>query len=235
MRTPATRIFAWFRKTRLLKSKAQSPHEQRSQRDDKWNGTLVNSPIFCGAPAVSMAMQHKGRSFAAGQGSDLNDFQPDRRGRDVRREFGPSLRYSPGLVPGRPKGRHLRGIGPTRPDVGCAGGPEAGVSESRNRLLRTSTEIEENEMSHAAPGPAGNKDGEVLARPFVKCLLRLIRAQDFHGSCQGQSDTQLLAEFIITKDDRRDPHDHRSQSGRAVEARHVLHGRGGLPSRSAPA
>lgn len=37
-------------------------------------------------------------------------------------------------------------------------------------------------MSHAALGPAVNKDGEARARPFVKCLLRLIRAQDFHGN-----------------------------------------------------
>lgn len=48
-------------------------------------------------------------------------------------------------------------------------------------------------MSHAALGPAVNKDGEALARPFVKWLLRLIRAQDFHGSCQRKSDTGLLA------------------------------------------
>lgn len=51
-------------------------------------------------------------------------------------------------------------------------------------------------MSHAALGPAVNKDGEALSRPFVKCLLRLIRAQDFHGSCQRKSDTGLLADFL---------------------------------------
>ncbi|CAN7241898.1 hypothetical protein [Mesorhizobium caraganae] len=58
-------------------------------------------------------------------------------------------------------------------------------------------------MSHAALGPAVNKDGEALARPFVKCLLRLIRAQDFHGPCERKSDSGLLADFIITEELRR--------------------------------
>lgn len=61
-------------------------------------------------------------------------------------------------------------------------------------------------MSHAALGPAVNKDGEALARPFVKCLLRLIRAQDSHGSCQRKSDTGLLADFIIIEELRRNIH-----------------------------
>lgn len=46
VRRPATRSFAWFRKTRLLNIKAQSPDEQRSQRDHMWNGPLVNSPVL---------------------------------------------------------------------------------------------------------------------------------------------------------------------------------------------
>lgn len=43
-------------------------------------------------------------------------------------------------------------------------------------------------MSHAALGPAVNKGGEALARP-------LIRAQDFHGSCQRKSDTGPAGRF----------------------------------------
>lgn len=67
----------------------------------------------------------------------------------------------------------------------------------------TSTEIEESEMSHTASGPAVNKDGEALARPFGKHLLPQAGAQDFHDSCRGKSDTELLAYFIITKELRR--------------------------------
>lgn len=55
-------------------------------------------------------------------------------------------------------------------------------------------------MPHAPVGPAVNKDEEALARPFVKCLLRLIRTQDSFGLWEGNSDAELLAEFIITKE-----------------------------------
>lgn len=58
-------------------------------------------------------------------------------------------------------------------------------------------------MSDAAVGPAINEEQAALARPFVKCLLRLIRAQDFDGSWQGRADAELLADFIITKEQRR--------------------------------
>ncbi|MEI8703049.1 DUF269 domain-containing protein [Mesorhizobium sp. ISC15] len=58
-------------------------------------------------------------------------------------------------------------------------------------------------MPHAPVGPAVNKDDEALARPFVKCLLRLIRTQDSFGLWEGNSDAALLAKFIITKEQRR--------------------------------
>ncbi|UVK48756.1 NifX-associated nitrogen fixation protein (plasmid) [Mesorhizobium sp. AR07] len=58
-------------------------------------------------------------------------------------------------------------------------------------------------MSNAAASPAVAEDEAALARPFVKCLLRLIRAQDFDGSWQGRADAELLADFIITKEQRR--------------------------------
>ncbi|RWP84440.1 MAG: DUF269 domain-containing protein [Mesorhizobium sp.] len=52
-------------------------------------------------------------------------------------------------------------------------------------------------------GPAVNNDDEDLASPFVKCLLRLIRTQDSFGLWEGHSDAELLAEFIITKQQQR--------------------------------
>lgn len=117
-------------------------------------------------------------------------------------------RHGPGLVQVRPKGRHLRGNGPAKPDVGCASGPDIRVHESRNRLSMTSTEIEENEMSHAALGPAVNDDKAALATPLVEFLARLVRAHESSGSRKGKSDPELLADFIITKELRR-KFDHR--------------------------
>ncbi|RNJ42582.1 hypothetical protein B5V01_16380 [Mesorhizobium erdmanii] len=58
-------------------------------------------------------------------------------------------------------------------------------------------------MSDAAVSPAVNEDEAALATPFVKCLVRLIRAQDFDGSWQGKSDATLLADFIVTTEQRR--------------------------------
>ncbi|MCQ8818408.1 DUF269 domain-containing protein [Mesorhizobium sp. M7A.F.Ca.CA.001.07.2.1] len=52
-------------------------------------------------------------------------------------------------------------------------------------------------------GPAVNNDDEALASPFVKCLLRLIRTQDSFGLWEGHSDAELLAEFIITRQQQR--------------------------------
>ncbi|KLK90283.1 hypothetical protein AA309_26635 [Microvirga vignae] len=58
-------------------------------------------------------------------------------------------------------------------------------------------------MSDAAVSPAVNEDETALATPFVKCLVRLIRAQDSYGSWEGQSDAELLADFIVTREQRR--------------------------------
>lgn len=62
-------------------------------RDDKWNGTLINSPIFCGAPAVTVFMEHRVDGLLQVRARTL-DFQPNSRGGDIRREFGPSLKMS---------------------------------------------------------------------------------------------------------------------------------------------
>ncbi|PAQ07688.1 NifX-associated nitrogen fixation protein [Mesorhizobium temperatum] len=58
-------------------------------------------------------------------------------------------------------------------------------------------------MSDAAASPAVAEDEAALATPFVKCLVRLIRAQDSYGSWEGKPDAELLADFIITRQQRR--------------------------------
>ncbi|MER8537110.1 DUF269 domain-containing protein [Mesorhizobium sp. M1005] len=58
-------------------------------------------------------------------------------------------------------------------------------------------------MSDAAVSPAVNEDEAALAVPFVRCLVRLIRAQDASGSREGKSDAELLGDFIITRKQRR--------------------------------
>ncbi|MER8759060.1 NifX-associated nitrogen fixation protein [Mesorhizobium sp. M0976] len=58
-------------------------------------------------------------------------------------------------------------------------------------------------MSDAAVSPAVAEDEAALATPFVKCLVRLVRAHDSHGSWEGKSDAELLGDFIITREQRR--------------------------------
>ncbi|WP_394893800.1 NifX-associated nitrogen fixation protein [Mesorhizobium sp. AaZ16] len=50
---------------------------------------------------------------------------------------------------------------------------------------------------------AVSENEAAFATPFVKCLLRLIRAQDSYGLWEGKTDAELLADFIITKEQRR--------------------------------
>ncbi|MER9889202.1 DUF269 domain-containing protein [Mesorhizobium sp. M0114] len=57
-------------------------------------------------------------------------------------------------------------------------------------------------MPEAAVSPAVNEDEAALATPFVKCLVRLIRAQESYGSWEGKSDAELLADFIVTRKQR---------------------------------
>lgn len=52
-------------------------------------------------------------------------------------------------------------------------------------------------------GSAVNEDWD-LATPFLECLIRLIRAQDTHGAWERKSDGDLLADFILTKEQRRE-------------------------------
>ncbi|MER9630025.1 NifX-associated nitrogen fixation protein [Mesorhizobium sp. M0296] len=58
-------------------------------------------------------------------------------------------------------------------------------------------------MSDAVVTPAVAEDEAALATPFVKCLVRLVRAHDSHGSWEGKSDAELLGDFIITREQRR--------------------------------
>ncbi|ESX08291.1 hypothetical protein X768_22770 [Mesorhizobium sp. LSJC265A00] len=58
-------------------------------------------------------------------------------------------------------------------------------------------------MFDAAVNPTVNEDEAALAMPFVRCLVRLIRAQDSYGSWEGKSDAELLADFIVTRKQRR--------------------------------
>ncbi|MER8724868.1 DUF269 domain-containing protein [Mesorhizobium sp. M1027] len=58
-------------------------------------------------------------------------------------------------------------------------------------------------MPEAPVSPAVNVDEAALATPFVKCLVRLIRAQESYGSPEGKSDATLLGDFIVTRKQRR--------------------------------
>ncbi|MES0003269.1 DUF269 domain-containing protein [Mesorhizobium sp. M0051] len=58
-------------------------------------------------------------------------------------------------------------------------------------------------MSDAAVSPAVNEDEAALAMPFVRCLVRLIRAQESYCLWEGKSDATLLVDFIVTRKKRR--------------------------------
>jgi probable nitrogen fixation protein len=44
---------------------------------------------------------------------------------------------------------------------------------------------------------------DVFAGPFMKALMRLMRAQDTHGAWDGKTDEAILADFIVSKEQRR--------------------------------
>jgi probable nitrogen fixation protein len=48
------------------------------------------------------------------------------------------------------------------------------------------------------------RGGEMPASDYLKQLVAVIRAEDSFGSWEGKSDAELLADFIVTKDERRD-------------------------------
>ena len=55
----------------------------------------------------------------------------------------------------------------------------------------------------AAATPPVASAAELLAQPFVRELVKQLRAQDTHGSWDGKSDAQLLEPFILTAEQRR--------------------------------
>ncbi|WP_026616042.1 NifX-associated nitrogen fixation protein [Ensifer aridi] len=46
-------------------------------------------------------------------------------------------------------------------------------------------------------------DDGSLATPFMKCLVRLVRARDSYGLWKGKCDAELLANFTVTEEQRR--------------------------------
>jgi probable nitrogen fixation protein len=46
-------------------------------------------------------------------------------------------------------------------------------------------------------------ESEALASPFLQALVRLIRAEDSYGAWDKKRDIDLLAPFIVTKEERR--------------------------------
>ncbi len=45
---------------------------------------------------------------------------------------------------------------------------------------------------------------ELMATPFVRELVKVLRAQDTHGTWEGKSDRKLLDPFILTAEQRRE-------------------------------
>ena len=58
-------------------------------------------------------------------------------------------------------------------------------------------------MNAVASTPAAT-DETLLQDPFVRELIKQIRAQDTHGAWEGKSDAQLLAPYLITPEQRRE-------------------------------
>ncbi|PTV94578.1 putative nitrogen fixation protein [Rhodobacter aestuarii] len=48
------------------------------------------------------------------------------------------------------------------------------------------------------------RGGEMVESPFLKQLVAVIRAEDTHGQWDNKTDIDLLEEFIITKEERRE-------------------------------
>lgn len=57
-------------------------------------------------------------------------------------------------------------------------------------------------MTEAAAPEAGT-DETLLQDPFVRELVKQLRAQDTHGTWEGKSDAKLLEPFILTAEQRR--------------------------------
>ena len=93
-------------------------------------------------------------------------------------------------------------------------------------------------MSEMAVADATPDEATLLADPFIRELVKQLRAQDTHGTWEGKDDATLLAPYIITAEQRRempmmgDPDPEtlwrldlfHNAVGLSIEARHRLHG-----------
>ncbi|WP_208246271.1 NifX-associated nitrogen fixation protein (plasmid) [Rhizobium sp. T1470] len=57
-------------------------------------------------------------------------------------------------------------------------------------------------LSDPAVTPTVNDD-KIFGAPFIRCLVRLIRAEDSYGLWSGKCDAELLANFTVTYEQRR--------------------------------
>jgi probable nitrogen fixation protein len=51
--------------------------------------------------------------------------------------------------------------------------------------------------------PAEPTEAELLQDPFIRELIKQLRAQDTHGTWEGKADIQLLAPYILTAEQRK--------------------------------
>lgn len=59
-------------------------------------------------------------------------------------------------------------------------------------------------MSDTATVDAPSGESELMATPFVRELIKVLRAQDTHGAWEGKTDLQLLGPYILTPEQRRE-------------------------------
>ena len=53
-------------------------------------------------------------------------------------------------------------------------------------------------------GAAADSSEALLATPFLRELVKMLRAQDTHGTWDGKSDEKLLKPFVLTAEERRE-------------------------------
>lgn len=59
-------------------------------------------------------------------------------------------------------------------------------------------------VAKATPTPPDADEGTLMASPFVRELVKMLRAQDTHGTWDGKSDRALLDPYILTAEQRRE-------------------------------
>ena len=56
----------------------------------------------------------------------------------------------------------------------------------------------------SAEADTAPRGGALPATPFVQQLVQLLRAEDSFGAWEGKSDAELLADFVLTREQRRE-------------------------------